>query len=164
MLAVFDQSIAKAFAFLTDLLGSHHLAAGVGLIVVALLFLGPGFFRRWRWVWLSPLLLFAPFLMDPTSLAFTTKLEFWVAAIFLAMVWWLFLLAMYAWMTWLYRKDPEAFMARIERNRRRSHSCLKTFDGVDEFNPIGGPTIFGLDEYGNYIYPELDDTGHSTTS
>ena len=149
MLAVFDQSIAKAFAFLTDLLGSHHLAAGVGLIVVALLFLGPGFFRRWRWVWLSPLLLFAPFLMDPTSLAFTTKLEFWVAAIFLAMVWWLFLLAMYAWMTWLYRKDPEAFMARIERNRRRNRDWHWVDDKLTQPHRYGAPGFDGFDEYGN---------------
>lgn len=158
MLAVFDQTVTEAFALLTDLLGSRHLAAGVGLIVVAILFLSGGFFRHYRWLWMSPLLLLAPFLMDDHTLAFTTSTTFWIVTIFFAALWWIFLWVMFAWITWLYHKDPEALRARIERNRRMNDSYPLTSDDFKEFNPIGAPTMFGLDEYGNYVYPELDET------
>ncbi len=58
--------------------------------------------------------------MYPEEIALLTSRSFWIGVGVVALFLLILRALLKAWLIRLYRKDPDAFMARIERNRRRA--------------------------------------------
>jgi len=98
--------------------------------------------------------------MYPEEIEFLTSAPFWIGVGLLALLWLILRTIAKAWLMREYRKDPEALIARMERNRqgmRDDDDWL--FDDDDEFKPTSSGIELGagVDECG---YPAVFRKNH----